>query len=169
MAGTPLACPVNDHERRRVIPLLTGIDREQGLLDALNGYLAAVGATLGVGAESCTMDVDAPVSAYIALDGRLARHPDRDIALLWDERHGWSFAMETYSGEDLLVLAYLGDEIVPAPSRVAGFVAALSLGGPISAPVPPDLGDHREDLPNRLARYRLGWVPAGALRLSQAV
>lgn len=150
--------------------MLAGIDREYELLHALSDYLAAVGATLGVGEESCTVDIDAPVSAYIALDGRLARHPDRDTALLWDERHGWSFAMETHSGEDLLVLAYLEDELVPAPHWVAGFVAAIrSLGGPVSAPVPPELRSDLDDVLSRLAHYRRDRWPAVATRLSQAV
>jgi len=151
-----------------VIPLLTGIDREYGLLCGLTGYLAAVGAAVGVGEESCTVDVDAPVSAYIALDARLGRCPDRDTALLWDERHGWSFAMETHSGEDLLVLAYLGRELVPGPARVRGFVAAIrSHGGPVTAPVPPDLGGASADVLSRLTRYRRDSWTTGASFLRQ--
>ncbi|MDT7802113.1 MAG: hypothetical protein QOI78_5546 [Actinomycetota bacterium] len=152
-----------------VIPLLTGIDREYGLLRGLTGYLTAVGAAVGVGDESCTLDVDVPVSAYIALDGRLARHPGRDLALLWDERHGWSFAMETHSGEDLLVLAYLGGELVPEPARVRAFVAATrSSGAPFALRIPPDLRDGRGDLLSRLARYRRDTWTTGASFLHQA-
>ncbi|EME58581.1 DUF6292 family protein [Amycolatopsis decaplanina] len=152
-----------------MIPLLTDIDREHDLLRALDGYLAAVGAALGVGEESCTADVDTPVSAYIALDGRLARNPDRDTALLWDERHGWSFAMETHSGEDLLVLAYLGGDLVPTPGRVADFVAAIcSFEGPIPAPVPPVSRSDPDGVLSRLACYRRD-RPADALLLPQAV
>ena len=147
--------PVNVSRRWRVIPLLTGIDRDHGLYGGLTGYLAAVSAAVGVGEESCTVELDDPASAYVALDLRLARHPNRDMALLWDERHGWAFAMETHSGEDLLVLAYLGGERVPAPARVHRFVAGIrSLGGPISAPVPPDLRGDRGELLTRLLRYR---------------
>ncbi len=111
-----------------MIPLLTGIDRDHRLRSGLTGYLAAVSAAVGVGEEPCTVDLDAPASAYIALDLRLPRHPGRDTALLWDERHGWAFAVETRSGEDLLVLGYLGVELVPAPARVRGFVAAVRTG-----------------------------------------
>jgi hypothetical protein len=147
-----------------VIPLLTGIDREYGLLCGLTGYLAAVSAAVGVGEESCTVDVDAPVSAYLALDARPARHPGRDTALLWDERYGWSFAMETHSGEDLLVLAYLGGDLVPGPARVRGFVAAVrSPGGPDAAPVPPDVVGGPADVLSRLARYRRhSWTTGGS-------
>ncbi len=38
--------------------------------------------------------------AYIALDRRLPDHPDQDVALVWDERYGWSLALETNSSED---------------------------------------------------------------------
>ncbi|MGW4057635.1 DUF6292 family protein [Amycolatopsis sp. NPDC004747] len=138
-----------------MILLLTGIDRDHGLRSGLTGYLAAVSAAVGVGEESCTVDLDAPASAYIALDVRLPRHPGRDMALLWDERHGWAFAMETHSGEDLLVLAYLGGELVPGPARVRGFVAAVrSAGGAPCTPVPPDLCGGRGELLDRLRRHR---------------
>ncbi len=95
-------------------------------LDAVWGYLAEVTGALGVGLESCTVDNDSPVSAYVALDEQLPGHPGRDVALLWDEIHGWSVAIETHSGEDLIVLRYLGGQtVVPPPARVARFVAAL--------------------------------------------
>ncbi|MEV4050029.1 DUF6292 family protein [Amycolatopsis sp. NPDC049688] len=138
-----------------MIPLLTGIDRDHGLRSGLTGYLAAVSAAVGVGEESCTVDLGAPASGYIALDVRLRRHPGRDMALVWDERHGWAFAMETHSGEDLLVLAYLGGELVPGPSRVRGFVAAIrSAGGAAGEPVPPDLRGDRGALLDRLRHHR---------------
>ncbi|SFH30058.1 DUF6292 family protein [Amycolatopsis regifaucium] len=95
-------------------------------LDAVWGYLAEVTGALGVGLESCTVDHDVPVSAYVALDERLPGHPDRDVALLWDEIHGWAAAIETHSGEDLIVLRYLGGKtVVPPPAQVSKFVKAL--------------------------------------------
>jgi hypothetical protein len=90
---------------------------------ALRGYLATVATGLGVGLESCTIDIDAPVSAYLAVDHKAAAYPDRDVALLWDEVGGWSLAVETHSGEDLIVLADLGaDEVAPPAERVVAFV-----------------------------------------------
>ncbi|MGW4056707.1 DUF6292 family protein [Amycolatopsis sp. NPDC004747] len=96
---------------------------------ALLEYLRDVTAELGIGLESCTIDHDRPVSAYVALDTRLPHYPDRDLALLWDEERGWAAAIETHSGEDLIVLRHLGGPAVaPAPSRVAKFVTALHEG-----------------------------------------
>lgn len=136
-----------------MIPLLTGIDRDHSLRGGLTGYVAAV----GVGEEFCTVDLDDPASAYVALDVRLPRHPGRDNALLWDEGHGWAFAVETHSGEDLLVLAYLGGELVPAPARVRGFVAAIGAAGCVRGEaIQPDLGGDRAELLARLLRHRRG-------------
>jgi hypothetical protein len=95
-------------------------------LTALWTYLADVTTALGIGPESCTVDHDTPVSAYVALDEHLPGYPGRDVALLWDEVHGWAAAVETHSGEDLIVVRYLGGPtIAPAPGTVARFVTAL--------------------------------------------
>lgn len=96
------------------------------VLVRLWNYLADVTGALGIGLESCTVDHDTPVSAYVALDGRLPAYPDRDVALLWDEIRGWAAAVETHSGEDLIVIRYLGGpSVAPPASRVAEFAAAV--------------------------------------------
>ncbi|HEX4220828.1 MAG TPA: DUF6292 family protein [Pseudonocardiaceae bacterium] len=95
----------------------------------LRRYLAIVATALGVGLESCMVDIDTPVSAYLAVDQKLAALPDRDVALLWDEEHGWSIAAETHCGEDLIVLAYLDtDTVVPPADLVVRFVEELCAG-----------------------------------------
>lgn len=116
---------------------------------ALLGYLRDVTAELGIGLESCTIDHDSPVSAYVALDTRLPHYPGRDLALLWDEERGWAAAIETHSGEDLIVLRYLGGAtIAPSPRRVARFVTALHEDDhTVGRPDPAELrsaGDDRE-------------------------
>lgn len=116
---------------------------------ALLGYLRDVTAELGIGLESCTIDHDSPVSAYVALDTRLPHYPGRDLALLWDEERGWAAAIETHSGEDLIVLRYLGGATVaPSPRRVARFVTALHEDDhTVGRPDPAELrsaGDDRE-------------------------
>jgi len=112
---------------------------EQHIVErALREYLAAVGLEVGIGLESMTIDHQTPVSAYLALDTRLPGYPGRDMALLWDERHGWAAAVETHSGEDLIVVAYLGGESIrPLPQRVAQFVTALAQGRHVGRPTPP--------------------------------
>lgn len=96
---------------------------------ALHDYLATVAGALGIGMESCALDVDTPVSAYFAVDHKVAAYPDRDVAVLWDERRGWSVAMETHSGEDLILLAELASDTARPPADVvARFVAKVCAG-----------------------------------------
>ncbi|AXB42062.1 DUF6292 family protein [Amycolatopsis albispora] len=115
----------------------------------LRGYLEAVTSALGIGLESCTVDLDTPVSAYIAIDWRLARFPGRDVALIWDEQHGWAATIEAGCGEDVIVLAYLGgDEVLPDPRQVVRFLAALRADDhSLGQPDPPGIrqpGNHDE-------------------------
>jgi hypothetical protein len=129
------------------VPVST--DTQHTTLSALREYLRAVTGELGIGLESCTVDQDSPVSAYVALDTRHPHYPDRDLALLWDERRGWAAAIETRSGEDLIVLRYLADDTVaPPPHRVARFVVALHDDdhtiGQLQSPQPRTPGDHGE-------------------------
>ena len=130
-------------------------DTEFAFVRGLRGYVTAVASELGVGWESCALDLDDPVSAYVALDWRLPHLPDRDLALLWDERHGWAIAVETRSGEDLIVLRYLADDdVVPAPRAVTAFLASVRAGDDRTGrPDPPFVraaGNHGE-LARRLA------------------
>lgn len=107
----------------------TIVDSHEPLRRALRGYLEDVAAALGVGLESSTIDLDTPVSAYLALDHRLPAFPDRDLALLWDEERGWSAAIESHCGEDLIVVAYLdADTVAPPADVVVRFVDDLRLG-----------------------------------------
>jgi hypothetical protein len=131
---------------------------------ALRTYLRAVTEQLDIGLESCTIDHDTPVSAYVALDTRHPEYPDRDLALLWDERHGWAAAIESHSGEELIVLRYLaGDTITPPPSTVAGFIAALHADDhTLGQPHPPHLrpAGPLDDLTRLLHRVTLKADPA---------
>ncbi|OLR93848.1 DUF6292 family protein [Actinokineospora bangkokensis] len=88
-------------------------------------YLAEVTDALGIGLESCTLDHDTPVSAYIALDDRLPDYPDHDVALLWDEERGWSAAVEPRPGDPPVVISHLGGNTTPPPDEVVAFLAGL--------------------------------------------
>jgi hypothetical protein len=134
------------------------VDTDSVFDRGLRGYVTAVGARLGVGLESCTIDPFFPASVYLALDGHLPDFPDRDVALLWDERYGWSVAIETHSGEDLIVLTYLGGELLPGADQVARFARSVAGGEHIlGQPVPPTIPTvpHAE-----LAARLAGYIPA---------
>jgi hypothetical protein len=105
-----------------------------------------VASALGVGLESCAIDPNPPASVYVALDAKLSGFPDRDLALLWDERLGWSAAVEAHAGKDLIVVTYRGGELLPdEPRDVVGFVRALVADRWTAGTTPPHVvpGDHR--------------------------
>jgi hypothetical protein len=139
------------------------LDIEHAFASGLRGYIAAVSSALGVGLESSTIEPEAPASAYVALDWRLSRLPERDLAVMWDEVHGWSAAVESNSGEDLIVLTYLGGDILPEPRAVMRFLAAVRAGdhsvGQPDAPESGPVTDHAALL-DRLLPY----VPARRTR-----
>ena len=146
------------------------------VLRALRRYVRLVNEALGLTGDCWYVQADDAVSAYVALDRRLRRFPDRDVALLWEERHGRSAAIETHSGEDLLVVAYLGRDVLPPPAAVAAWVRDLfdrhrSFGEPASM-VPPVFGadDDRDSvLATRLASYaRSGRADSSRSSLTEA-
>jgi uncharacterized protein DUF6292 len=93
----------------------------------LRHYIAQTANAVGVGPEAAWCEwADAP-SAYIALDRRLPGHPDREAALIWAAERGWAVAVETGCGEDLLITASLGGDVLPAPDAVAAFVRCVVL------------------------------------------
>lgn len=167
---TCLAEPTADHATALDISIVDdvgdveGPDVELRLQRALRGYLDAVARELGVGLESCTLDIDLPTSAYLAVDRRLPDFPDRDLALLWDEECGWAAAIETHSGEDLIIVSYLDtDTVAPPPKLVARFLHELVTDRPRlvrSEPFPQRVvGDHRQlvhDLVSATDQDRVG-------------
>ncbi|MBE1494578.1 hypothetical protein H4696_001678 [Amycolatopsis lexingtonensis] len=133
-----------------------GRDTEFSFERRLRGYVEAVAKAVGVGLESCAFDAGTPAAAYIALDWRLGRFPDHDLALVWDERHGWAAAIEGAAGNPSTVLAHLGGEVVPEPRAVVRFLAAVRAGDPdaglLEAPELRAAGDHEQLLSALLKR-----------------
>ncbi|NBH12277.1 DUF6292 family protein [Amycolatopsis sp. SID8362] len=133
-----------------------GRDTEFSFERRLRGYVEAVAKAVGVGLESCTLDAGTPAAAYIALDWRLGRFPDHDLALVWDERHGWAAAVEGANGNPATVLVHLGGEVVPEPRAVVRFLAAVRADDPgagsLEAPELRAAGDHEQLLNALLAR-----------------
>jgi hypothetical protein len=121
----------------------------------LRGYLRQVCRALGIGPEASCWEVDDRATAYVALDGRLPGYPDHDLALVWDEEHGWAAALETRSGDDMIVLCYLGWDVLPRPEVVVEFVTALRADDYPGQPDPPALRRALVDdgLYDRLATY----------------
>ena len=108
---------------------------EQMLVDATVGlgferYVQRVAVGVGAGIEQWCCRREHPLEAYIALDRTVPRFPGREGALLWEETCGWALAVETRSGEDLIVLGYLGEHAVPTPDAVADFAATLGTRSP---------------------------------------
>ncbi|RSM40575.1 hypothetical protein DMA12_26885 [Amycolatopsis balhimycina DSM 5908] len=124
-----------------------GRDTEFSFERRLRGYVGAVARAVGVGLESCTLDVGTPAAAYIALDWRLARFPGHDLALVWDEVHGWAAAIENATGEAATALVHLGG-LFPEPRAVVRFLAAVRAdvpdAGGLEAPVLREAGDHEQ-------------------------
>ncbi|MBB4965500.1 DUF6292 family protein [Saccharothrix violaceirubra] len=103
----------------------------------LRHYTARIASAVGAGAEAAWCEwADAP-SAYIALDHRLSDYPDRDAALIWAAERGWAVAVETGCGEDLLITAPLGGDVLPAPETVATWVRAVLAGKHADTPRRP--------------------------------
>ncbi|MGH3861159.1 DUF6292 family protein [Actinokineospora sp.] len=134
---------------------------EADLDDALaRGLREYVRRALGLRGNSFYLQAERPASVYLALDGRLPRFPDRDVALLWDEECGWAAAVETHSGEDLIVVAYLGQDVLPTPALVAAWVARLRRGDAVGSirPVRLRSADADDDLAGQLAAFGRGVV-----------
>jgi hypothetical protein len=121
----------------------------------LRHYLKQVAEELGSDDAGQFVQLDGPIGAYLPLDIRLPRFPEHDVALVWDEEHGWGIGIETDAGSPIVVLSYLGIEVLPAPSTVAEFVHDVMDDRFPGQPVPPVLRTlaAQDDLAQRLTRY----------------
>jgi hypothetical protein len=95
---------------------------------ALAAYVRRVAAALGVPTEAVSHEVTDTATAYLALTDRWPAQPSRDLMLVWDERLGWSVAVETTPGESPVVLGTLASDSVPTPAAVAVFVTNVVAG-----------------------------------------
>jgi len=129
------------------------LDFDDALVWALRGYVRSVTGQLGITGECWYVQTEPTATMYLALDGRLPGFPDRDVALMWDEETGWSAAVETHSGEDLIVLAYFGPDPVPSPTAVARWARRLFRGERCETTRPAVSQPTRDDLIRRMAPY----------------
>jgi len=118
----------------------------------LRHYTAQIAAAVGSGPEAAWCEwADAP-SAYIALEHRLPRYPTRDAALIWAAERGWAVAVEPGCGEDLLITASLGGDVLPPPPTVTAFARAVLAGRHTDTHHPPRAAAP-DDLACRLATW----------------
>ncbi|GAB2769279.1 DUF6292 family protein [Amycolatopsis magusensis] len=108
---------------------MLGVDFAETEVNELRRYVRMVAGALGQQGDSFYVQAT-PLAAYLALDGRLAAFPDRDVALIWDEQHGWALALETEGNEDPVVISRCPDGIRPAPRDVAAFAVSRLMGVP---------------------------------------
>lgn len=122
----------------------------------LRVYVSLVAAGLGAAeSEFLVMTEPSPAWAYLALAGRLPHYPTHDVALTWDERHGWAAGVEAEFSE-LVPLVWLGETVLPAPCAVVRFATELYADQHSRQPRPPALrnpGSPDDDLPAQLAHY----------------
>lgn len=120
----------------------------------LRCYVIRVAAGLGLGAESLWCELADTDNAYLALRDQLPANPTRDLALLWDDTRGWALGMETGSGEDPLILARYGTDLLPPPEDVLAFAKTIIAHYPDTALVPATRRPTEPDaLETRLAGY----------------
>ncbi|WP_253856484.1 DUF6292 family protein [Prauserella alba] len=121
---------------------LAGIDLDS-TQRGLRRYVEVVAAGLGLEAAAAWSDVDdLTATAYIALDGELPGLEGREVALVWDGRTGWAVGAETHSGEDLVIRAWYGTELLPEPDAVVRFVKDLTADRRVGLDVPPEPSGH---------------------------
>ena len=120
----------------------------------LRRYVGLVADTLGLRGGGWLVQLESPVSAYVALQRRLAEFPGNDVALSWDEVDGWGFAVESNQGE-LEMVDYLTGDVLPPPCLVGQFVDQVFSGQGSARTDPPGLRrvGARDDLWQRLAAY----------------
>jgi hypothetical protein len=140
--------PVADSHSDVDVDALEAVRAEQGL----RSYVGRVAAGLGLDSAGMWCEVADEAAAYVALEQRLASRPARDVALVWDDRRGWAVGVETRSGEDLLVVAWYGPELLPSPEEVVRFVRSVLAEG-VGHSVPPSVcAAARQQVRARLAR-----------------
>ena len=129
------------------------VDPDSLTARGLSNYVQSVAATMSVPGHAVHHEVSELSSAYLALHRRSPVFPELDLMLLWDERHGWSVALETAPADDPVVLAYLGGDVLAEADDVHRFAVDVIAGNcPGQLDPPPALdSEQTEELVWRLA------------------
>jgi hypothetical protein len=97
------------------------IDFDDSAARQARRYVREVVAGLGLRGDSSFVETQPRIGAYVALEGRLPDFPDHDVALVWNERNGWSTAVEDRFGE-LVEVARLDGDPHPSSASVVAWV-----------------------------------------------
>ena len=111
------------------------LNSDSTALRALQHYVHRIADGLGVGPESAWCEMADKPNAYVALEHHRGR---ADLALVWDQRHGWAVVVEAHSGEDTPVLAYFGPDPLPVPADVVAFANLVVAGESAGQKNPPE-------------------------------
>lgn len=138
-----------------ILDIEPAVNVAPSLDSALAGYVRRVAEQIGVPLDAVTHEVTDTATAYLGLTSSATEHPRRDLMLVWDERLGWSVAIEPRGNDHPPVIRRLRGHIAPPPAAVAQFVADVLDGhhnGQLS-PVPSQLGratlaEHLNALPS---------------------
>ncbi|MBH0122263.1 DUF6292 family protein [Rhodococcus sp. HM1] len=91
-------------------------------------YIEQVAQELGIPEGKWAARDDGAWEAYVGIP-ELELYPGREVALVWTPDEGWALAVETGSGEDMILAGYLGSTRVPPPSAVRAFMDRLRHDG----------------------------------------
>ncbi|MBK1782992.1 DUF6292 family protein [Prauserella cavernicola] len=131
------------------------LEQHEPTARGLRRYVRLVREAMGLSGDSSCVQLEPPVNAYLALEGRLSSFPALDVALTWDEENGWALAVEARCCDELLVLSYLDTDVLPPPRSVALFATSMLEGHVSRHPDPPRFrtAGSPDELPRLLAGY----------------
>ena len=115
----------------------------------LQRYVQLVAAVLGADLNGSWYEWSSEATAYLPVPQRMSGNVEQRLALVWDEKSGWSAGVDT--DDDFLVLASYSEDIVPAPRVVATFVRSVVDDSYASAVTSGDY--RRSEVRLRLAAY----------------
>lgn len=132
----------------------------------LHAYVTAIAEYFGVPPDQTSCEAEGLATAYIGFGPCLPDFPQRDLALVWDERLGWAAAVQTASGE-LIAFSYLASSPVPHVNVVTSFVNELIAGRDHGENSPPFFG-RCDDLPGKLIAATRGAAMRTATRANSS-
>jgi hypothetical protein len=129
----------------------------------VTGYLSAVAAALdkrGIAVITLGRGEQHPdvLSGTLALHPSIARagHGWGPTWASWHQDTGWSIQFPAGINGHLTYVRYLHRELVPSPTVVAGFIAAVVAGRDIGASAPPQFACNRQGMVTGLRGFHIG-------------